>query len=327
MTSNSPFTRFAWLRRLMYRALPGRPARPRGSPWCMGHAGTLLELAVPLVLLLGRGGTVTVRRARAHADAARLHHQQRADGRAARVERDDGLRRLLLFWTHAERQRARRRAPPVAVLLGGRCAWPCRSLGNLFPRRVPFLLAMRYYAGNWAYSVWLFRGDSHRKLDRLDQELAAGSTTSSAASTIARTASGIVGKVMAFRLMHLHGRALPLLVPKARRATSRTTSGSTARWSPASCSAGTSATATCTASSCCARCRRSAGSKPGELRCIFVESQPLGGRSLHYRILDAATGLIEEGNLAVEELRPRQPWGAECIPGEPAARLGVHDTA
>ena len=45
-------------------------------------------------------------------------------------------------------------------------------LGNLFPGRVSFLLAMRYYAGNWAYSVWLFRGESYRKLDRLTKSAA-----------------------------------------------------------------------------------------------------------------------------------------------------------
>ena len=33
-------------------------------------------------------------------------------------------------------------------------------IGNLMPRRVSFLIAMRYYAGNWAWNAWLFRGDS-----------------------------------------------------------------------------------------------------------------------------------------------------------------------
>ena len=36
--------------------------------------------------------------------------------------------------------------------------------GNLWPARISFLLAMRYYAGNWAWSVWLLKGESHRKL-------------------------------------------------------------------------------------------------------------------------------------------------------------------
>src|SRR5262249_60445450 len=38
--------------------------------------------------------------------------------------------------------------------------------GNLVPSRGSFLVAMRYYAGNWAWNAWLFRRDRHRKLDR-----------------------------------------------------------------------------------------------------------------------------------------------------------------
>src|SRR6185436_431244 len=39
--------------------------------------------------------------------------------------------------------------------------------GNFVPSRVSFLLAMRYYAGNWAYNVWLIRKDAIGKLDKL----------------------------------------------------------------------------------------------------------------------------------------------------------------
>jgi len=52
----------------------------------------------------------------------------------------------------------------------------------------------------------------------------------------------------------------------------------------------------------------------GELRCVMVESQALGGRTLHYRILDAETGLMEQGEMAVDELRRLQPWGEERRP-------------
>jgi len=47
---------------------------------------------------------------------------------------------------------------------------------------------------------------------------------------------------------------------------------------------------------------------PGDLRCIFVESQPLGGASLEWRIVDACTGPIDSGSIRVEELQQRQPW-------------------
>ncbi len=48
----------------------------------------------------------------------------------------------------------------------------------------------------------------------------------------------------------------------------------------------------------------------GELRCIFVEPQALGGTSLAYRIVDAKTGERERGELPIEEMRERQPWEA-----------------
>jgi hypothetical protein len=46
----------------------------------------------------------------------------------------------------------------------------------------------------------------------------------------------------------------------------------------------------------------------GELRTIFVESQPLGRHTMNYRIHDAHSGLIEQGELDVRELLKRQPW-------------------
>src|SRR5205085_658641 len=51
----------------------------------------------------------------------------------------------------------------AAYLIGAMFLAPL--IGNLFPAWVSFLVSMRYYAGNWPYSVWLFRGDSARKLD------------------------------------------------------------------------------------------------------------------------------------------------------------------
>ena len=52
------------------------------------------------------------------------------------------------------------------------------------------------------------------------------------------------------------------------------------------------------------------GFEPGELRCIFVESQPALRQSLAWRIVDAATGHIAHGELDVRELQTRQPWSA-----------------
>ena len=53
----------------------------------------------------------------------------------------------------------------VAYLFFSLFVIPC--YGNFVPSRVSFLMSMRYYAGNWAYNVWLFRGDSSKKLNKL----------------------------------------------------------------------------------------------------------------------------------------------------------------
>jgi len=48
--------------------------------------------------------------------------------------------------------------------------------------------------------------------------------------------------------------------------------------------------------------------EPGELRVIMMESPPFFRQVQRYRIHDAATGLIETGEVAVSEMLSRQPW-------------------
>ena len=46
------------------------------------------------------------------------------------------------------------------------------AYGNFVPKHVSFLMAMRYYAGNWAYNVWLFKkpsGDYPGAADKLQK--------------------------------------------------------------------------------------------------------------------------------------------------------------
>ncbi len=46
----------------------------------------------------------------------------------------------------------------------------------------------------------------------------------------------------------------------------------------------------------------------GELRVVMIESQPAHIQRQHYRIYDAATGLIEQGYVRVADMVERQPW-------------------
>jgi hypothetical protein len=210
-----------------------------------------------------------------------------------------------LFWAHPDVSLAAAGPSWLAAFLVAMLV-VVPVLGNLFPSRVSFLLAMRYYAGNWPYSIWLFRGDSYRKLARL--------TMSSpwVHDQLERfydraTAVGLVGKVMGFRLMHLHGRALPMLVPKAvdrfedyEWVDGEIVAGLTLGWNFGDGHLHHEQLL----ASVQAQCEFEAG----ELRCIFVEPEAFGGGALAYRIADAKTGAIESGEVRTSDLRERQPW-------------------
>jgi hypothetical protein len=304
MTSNSPFTRFPWLRRRMYRRYPD-DLRPSRLAVAMGHAGTALELCVPIVLLLVPGGWSL---ALGMALMLMLHGYITSNvPMGVPIEWNVMVvyGAFALFWAHPEVSVLDLGSLPLAIVLGVMLVGVPLA-GNLWPRWISFLPAMRYYAGNWAYGVWLFRGESYRKLDRL---------TKSAAWIYDQldrfydraTAVGLVGKVMAFRLMHLHGRALPALVPRAvsrfedyEYLDGELVAGLALGWNFGDGHLHREEFLHAIQEQC--------GFEEGELRCIFVESQPLGRATLAYRIVDARTGLLETGELDVHAMRRRQPW-------------------
>jgi hypothetical protein len=306
MISNSPFTRFEWMRRLAYRAHP-HDLRPSKLVTLMGHGGIFLELGVPIILMLAPGGwSLTL----GLIMMLMLHgYITSTVPMGVPIEWNFLVvyGGFALFWAH----------PEITILQIA--PWPLTAflitmlfiipiLGNLYPQAISFLLAMRYYAGNWAYSVWLFKGESYKKLEKL---------TTSAPWVYQqlgllydrKTAVGIVGMVMGFRLMHLHGRALPLLLPKAvenlheyEYLDGEIIAGQVLGWNFGDGHLHNEQLMHAIQAQC--------GFEPGELRCIFVESQPLFQSTMAYRIADAASGPIEAGTVEIAELRSRQPWVA-----------------
>ncbi len=306
MVSNGPFTRIPALRRAMYRNYPG-DLRPSALATLMSHAGTALELAVPLAFLatpLGEAPLIAV------ALMAVLHgYVTSSVPMGVPLEWNVAVvyGGLALFWAHPGVSIAAA-GPPwlVAFLAVMLIALPL--LGNLFPDRISFLLAMRYYAGNWAGSVWLFRGDTHEKLARLVKS--SGWVHDQLGRFYDRaTAVGLLSKVVGFRLMHLHGRLLPPLLPKAVDRFEDFTwmdgeivAGLALGWNFGEGHLHHERLLEAIQSQC--------GFAPGELRCIFFESQPLGRGSIAWRIADAAAGPVARGETRVRDLLARQPWEA-----------------
>ena len=167
---------------------------------------------------------------------------------------------------------------------------------------------MRYYAGNWAWNAWLFRGDSYKKLDRvkrasplLREQLERFAPAGSGEHGLPRPGVSLVASA------GTHPR--PAAAEGAQRTLrSRNTPTSTARTSPARCSAGTSAKATSAIDRLLACIQEQCDFEDGELRVITVESQPLLGSTLHWRIVDAKRGVLEQGHAPLDELARRAPW-------------------
>ncbi len=202
MTSNGPLTRFPALRRRMYRAYP-HDLRPSRLATLMGHAGTALELTVPLAFLLTPLGTSPVVAVLLMLALHAYITSHVPMGVPIEWNFLVVYGALALFWAH----------PDVSVLSVGLSP---RGLPRRLPRRASsrkplpvarvVLLAMRYYAGNWAWSIWLFA------VSPTASSRSSPSTHPWVCDQLARfcdraTAVGLVGKVMGFRMMHLHGRA------------------------------------------------------------------------------------------------------------------------
>jgi len=304
MTSNSPVTPFPWLRKLMYRSFPN-DLNPSRFATYVGHAGTMLELTVPMVLLLGDGGTITI----VGLVMMLMLHGFITSNVPMGVPLEWNFMMVyggfFLFWKHASVSPFAMSMPIAALIITMGVILPL--LGNLFPARIAFLLAMRYYAGNWAYSVWLWKREAIVKTERLTKS-AAWPTDQLAGLYDDATRLGMAGRVIAFRLMHLHGRALPALIPKAVArledyvwTDGEQIAGLALGWNFGDGHLHNEQLLRALQAQC--------GFEAGELRCIMVESQPLGQDTLHYRVLDAKTGLIEEGHASIPELRKTQPWG------------------
>jgi hypothetical protein len=180
-------------------------------------------------------------------------------------------------------------------------------VGNLVPSRVSFLSSMRYYAGNWAYSVWLFKGDSSKKLDAHLTKAAPRLPDQLRKFLDDETITATLSKVLGFRAMHLHGRCLQSLLPKAvddiddyEYLDGELVAGIVIGWNFGEGHLHNMQLLRAIQEQC--------HFEEGELQCIFVESQPMGQPTHSWTIADAATGVRETGKIRVKDLLDLQPW-------------------
>lgn len=307
MTSNAPWTAWGPLRRWVYRDFPEdlRPSRFAGA---MAHFGTVAEYAFPLVLILSAGGPLTV----PALVFATVFHLFIMSNVPMGVPLEWNVVMVygawVLFGVHADVSILSVGAPLlVAWLVGWHLLVPL--WGSRYPSSMSFLLSMRYYAGNWAYSVWLWRPEALQRLDRCLTKSAPLVEDQLRVLYDQDTVDALMSKVVAFRLMHLHGRALHGLLPRAAARLDdyvwldgEIVAGMVLGWNFGDGHLSDAGLLRAVQAQC--------GFAPGDVRAIVVESQPLLGRTLAWRILDAADGELEAGEVDVASLEAAHPWPA-----------------
>lgn len=305
MISNSPLQRVKWFKRKFYRRFPEdlRPSRLAGLA---AHTGTVIEFTVPAVLLLSSGGTVTTLALAIMV----LFHAHIFTTFALGVPQEWNVfivySAIVLFGHYAGVGFGDAGAPLLLALLAAALV-AMVALGNLAPRLVSFLASMRYYAGNWATSLWCFKEGAEEVLDRAIRKSSALPVTQLSKLYGPEVANLLLYKGLAWRAMHTHGRALMGLLPRAvpdldgyTIREGETIAGLVIGWNFGDGHLHDESLLRAIQERC--------GYAEGELRVVILESQPIHRQRQHYRIVDAAAGLIEEGYVDVADMVSRQPW-------------------
>jgi hypothetical protein len=308
MVSNTPWNRSKRMKAQLYEDYPER-MRPSWRASVGAHLGTAVEFGLPLVLLITRGegilGTLAL-------IGMIIFHVHITSTFALGVPLEWNLFMIFglcfLYGHYAGAPLSDVDPLMLAVILLIGVALPV--LGNLMPERISFLPAMRYYAGNWATSQWLFRidGDAEGKLDR-ELFKTAPITIEQLTTLYGRpSAEHLMAKAMAFRALHSHGRALLGLLPRAAEGSveeyevreGELVSGVVNGWNFGDGHFHHLQLLEAVQEQC--------GFEPGDVRVVALESQPAHVQRQRYRIFDAATGLVEEGFVEVADMCEHGPW-------------------
>ena len=179
--------------------------------------------------------------------------------------------------------------------------------GNFVPSRVSFLMAMRYYAGNWAYNIWFFRGDSAKKLNKLTKAAALMDEQLGRVVDDPLLVRNLMMSIPAMRLAHLQGRVMFDAIPHAMDNVNdyewmegEIVAGLALGWNFGDGHLNSAHLLDVVQQQC--------GFEEGELRVVMVESQPLFGATMQWKAVDAVTGVIAEGESAIADMLKEQPW-------------------
>jgi hypothetical protein len=313
MISNTPWNRSRSFKRRLWRKHP-EDLLPSSLGALDAHVGTLMEFTLPLLLLVSPSGTLLTI---AVVGMVIFHvHIFSTFPLGVPLEWNVfmifGI--LFLFGHWGGVPLSTLSDPLLIAILAVTCVG-IPVLGNFRPDLISFLPSMRYYAGNWATSQWLFAKESgaEAKLDRSIVKAAPIAVEQLLKFYDRDTTELLMYKGLAFRSMHAHGRALNGLLSRAVAdidsydvREGEVVAGVVLGYNFGDGHFHNEQLLEAVQERC--------AFEPGELRVVMIESQPAHVQHQHYRIHDAAEGLIEEGYVNVADMVARQPWLGETGP-------------
>ncbi|KZS60724.1 DUF3556 domain-containing protein [Mycobacterium ostraviense] len=324
MTSNNALLRsrlFNWLKHLLYLD-PVNDLRPSWLPKLMAHVGgTTAEFLVPGVLVFVADG---------HPwrwfliGFMVIFHLNILSNLPMGVPLEWNVFFIFslfyLFGHYGAIQATDLQSPLLLVIVLAAVA--VAVAGNLFPEKISFLPAMRYYAGNWATSVWCFRPGAEDKLEANVVKSSALVVNQLTRLYGADSAEIMMDKTAAFRAMHTHGRALNGLVSRAVGGDADETdysvregeliAGPLVGWNFGEGHLHNE--------QLLAAVQRRCNFEEGDIRVVILEGQPIHVQKQWYRIVDAKAGVLEAGYVEVKDMLSRPPWP------EPGDEFPVHVT-
>ncbi|MFN8151354.1 MAG: DUF3556 domain-containing protein [Solirubrobacterales bacterium] len=307
MISNTPWNRSRWAKAKLYEDHPEN-LRPSRYAALAAHSGTVIEFTLPILLLVTQGGWLGT----AAVIGMIIFHIHITSTFPLAVPLEWNLFMifgLLFLFGHYGDTPWSTLDDPLLIAFLLLCCVGIPILGNFRPDKVSFLPAMRYYAGNWATSQWLFRkrGDVEERFDAAITKPGPIVVEQVTRLYDRDTAELLLAKGLAFRAMHSHGRALLGLLPHAvddveayNVREGELISGVVNGWNFGDGHLHDKQLLDAVQELC--------GFEEGELRIVTLESQPAHIPRQHYRIYDAASGLIEEGWVNVVDMTTRNPW-------------------
>jgi hypothetical protein len=313
MLANNPFIPSGFLKRSLFKHHPD-DLRPSGLAGFIAHFSTAIEGLVPLVLFFSHGGWPTA----IAAFVMIVFHLNILLAFPMGVPLEWNVFMIFgvlwLFVAHARLGLSDLANPlPVAVVfavLAGTVA-----VGNLYPRKVSFLPAMRYYAGNWDTTVWCVKPSADEKIRVGSRAL--GPMYHLQLERLYKTKEEILVPIhlaFAFRGMNTHGRALYTLVHRALAGHAEDDYNLCEGENLCAMVLGWNFGDGHMHNECLVEAlQQRCGFEPGDVRVVILDAQPIQRQQQEYRLVDAATGEFERGYVDVDDMVTAQPW-ADDLP-------------